>query len=518
LTRARRRTTLGTLREPFPDPSPAADAPSAGAAALALVAITTLFHVWYSGRLQLTPEEAYAWQHARHLDLGYLEQPPLVAWTIRAAVELLGTSERVVRLPAALFAAAAGGFFFAAGRRLFGAAPALVALAAALCTPLFALGQSIVSPAVPLVAAWCAALYFTVRALQGHAAWLAAAGAAAGVAALAGHSGLLLAPLVLAAAGADARGRAHLRTPWPWLGLAAAAALLSPVLLWNRRNGWAGLEFLLSGHAVALAGPRLDRVMRFLGLQALTVTPIVGGVLWVAAAAAALRRGDRALRTCAIFALPLLLLCLALSPFAWVKGSWPAPAYPAALLAAAAFLAEAPRARRGLAGVALATALAATAYLHVAALSSALPFPARQVTTLGWRELAGRVEAERRRLPEGAFVLGCGPRAASQLAFYLPGRPETYSSNAIGDPGLQYDLWLRPEGLVRREGILVLDRRDRGWCGRREQVCEELERLRPLVVRRRRQPVTTFELWRCRYPAAVAAGPGAAGPGAPARR
>ncbi|HVI94090.1 MAG TPA: hypothetical protein VM753_08785, partial [Anaeromyxobacter sp.] len=73
----------------------------ADATALALIAIATLLHVGYAGLFALSPQEAYYWEWARRLDLSYFDHPPLAAWTIRAATELLGTSERGVRAAAA---------------------------------------------------------------------------------------------------------------------------------------------------------------------------------------------------------------------------------------------------------------------------------------------------------------------------------------------------------------------------------------------------------------------------------
>jgi 4-amino-4-deoxy-L-arabinose transferase-like glycosyltransferase len=459
-----------------------------GARAAALVAATSLFHLWYAGKVPLAPAEAIAWQSARHLAPSYVDQAPLAAWSVRAAIELLGTAERTVRAPAVLYGAAAAAFLFLAGRRLFGPGAALVALAAALATPLAGFGQIGATPDAPLAAAACAALYFTVRALQGGGAWLLAAGASAGVAMLADRSGWLVAVEVAAVLTAVPAGRALLRSRWPGLALLACAAVAMPVLLWPPPGVRA---------SVPLAPPSLDRVMRFLGAQALLVTPIVGGVAWVAAFAAA-RRAESAFRVCAAFALPSLLLALGLAPFTAVRGSAPAVGFLVAVLAAAGFLFEAPRGRRALAAIAIGTALGASAYLHVAAADAILPFPARELPGLGWRELAGRVEAERRRLPPGAFVIGCGAAVASELAFHLPDRPRTLSSSALGDDDPQYRLWLGGEPLAGREGLLVVDRRDRQACSRRAEACAALERVRTLVPRRRGQPVTTFEVWRCR--------------------
>jgi hypothetical protein len=95
--------------------------------------------------------------------------------------------------------------------------------------------------------------------------------------------------------------------------------------------------------------------------------------------------------------------------------------------------------------------------------------------------------------------VGCFYRVPSTLAFYLPGRPETFSSNAFGEPGLAYDDWGDPAALAGREVLVVLDDRDPGWCRRRAERCDPLVPLEPLEVRRGSGRVTTFRLWRCGY-------------------
>lgn len=472
--------------------------------ALLLVAGSIALHLALAGLVPLSPQEAYYWQYARHLDLSYFDHPPLAAWTIRLTTALAGSGERGVRLAAALHAGVFALFLFLAGRRLFGARAALGALVAAALTPLFSLGEVVITPDAPLLAGWAAALYFTARALEeARGPWLVAAGAAVGAAALGKYTGWLLAPQILAALLADPRGRRLLRGPWPWLGLALSAALFAPVVAWNARHGWASFAFQLGGRAAGAGGFSAGRLGRFLGLQALALTPPLGAAAWCAAVVAARRGRDPAFRLCALFSLPLLALGLALAPFVWVKGNWLAPAYPTALLAAAAaWRGAAPRARRALAAATLAPAAAGTLYLHLALLVPALPFPARDDVTAGWRELAARVQAERERLGPGAFVAGCGYKPASALAYYLPDRPETAAGELFGEPALQYGVWGEPGGpgrLAGRWGILALDERDGRGCRRRDALCRPLEELPPLEVRRGAARVTTFRLWRCRY-------------------
>jgi 4-amino-4-deoxy-L-arabinose transferase-like glycosyltransferase len=472
--------------------------------ALLLAAGSLGLHVLLAGVVPLSPQEAYYWQWSRHLDLSYFDHAPLAAWTIHLTTGLFGDGERAVRLAATLHAALFALFFFLAGRRLFGARAALYAMVAALVAPMFAAGQTVITPDAPLLAGWAAALYFTVRALdEERGAWLLAAGASVGFATLGKYTGWLLVPQIFLALVLDRRGRRLLAGPWPWVAVVLAAALFAPVLAWNARHGWASFGFQLGWRTGTMTLPSASRLGRFVGLQALELTPLLWAVACAAVAVAAARARDPRFRLCALFSAPLLLLCLGLSPFLWVKGNWPAPAYPAALLAAAALYLEAPDRWRGLARASLGLALATTVYLHLAMALPRLPFPAPKDDVLaGWKELAARVEAERARAP-GVAVVGCTYKPASELAYYLPGRPETYAQNVLAEAGLQYDFWGDVPGLAGRDAILVLD--DREWrnCVRRAELCDPLEELAPLAVRRGTQPVTTFRLWRCRLSATI---------------
>ncbi len=479
-------------------------------AALGVVAAATLLHVGYAGLLALSPQEAYYWEWSRHLDLSYFDHPPLAAWTIRLATAAFGESERAVRAAAAFHSTVFSVFLWLTIRRLFGGATAFAAMIAAAVIPLFSLGQVIITPDGPLLSGWAMALYFTVRALgDDDPRWLLAAGAAAGWAILGKYTGFLLFPQILLALLFDPRGRRMLRTPWPWAGAALGLALFAPVVVWNLRHAGASFAFQTKGR-VEHSSFRPVLVGRYLGLQAALVSPIVLVLLVDAVIAAIRRRADAAFRLCAIFSAPLLAVATVVSPFHWVKGNWLAPVWPTALAAAAALALERAGVRRVAAIAGIALALVMTSYVHLVPLVPAVPFPARDEVSSGWRELAARVEAERARLPAGSFVAGCNYKVSSELGYYLPGRPRTWSSEVAGDFGLQYRYWFDPAALAGREGILVLDERESSACGRRAEACRPLQPLTALTARRGSGVVTTFQLWRCRYagpPAGTAATP-----------
>lgn len=77
--------------------SPAADATRARTLAIGLIAYAFALRLTYLGSVELLPEETYYWNYSRHLDIGYLDHPPMVAWLIRLGTALFGQSQFGVR-------------------------------------------------------------------------------------------------------------------------------------------------------------------------------------------------------------------------------------------------------------------------------------------------------------------------------------------------------------------------------------------------------------------------------------
>jgi 4-amino-4-deoxy-L-arabinose transferase-like glycosyltransferase len=468
-------------------------------AALLLVGASLLLHVGYAGLVALSPQEAYYWSWGRRLALSYFDHPPLAAWTIRGFTQLFGDGERAIRLAAAFHSGLFFLFLFLAGRRLFGERAALLATAFGLLAPITSLGQVVITPDGPLLSGWAACLYFTVRALdEEDGRWLLAAGLATGLAALGKYTAFMLVPQLGLALLLDPRGRRLLASPWPWLGLLLAGLVFSPVLLWNADRRFVSFLFQSEGRTRTFAfNPGL--VGRFVGLQALSVSPLLWLALMAAPFLAARRWREPGWRVAALFSLPLVLLMLAISPFHWVKMNWGAPAYPAALLALAAITLEGwgrPWVRR-FTWSAGALAALFSLYIHLMPLWPALPFPARDEMFAGWRQLADRVDAERRAMGGEPLVVGCTYKPAAELAYYLPGRPQTQSAGVFGQNGLQFDEWLDPAAVRGKALLIVVDPRERRACPGMKRLCATLTRLAPEPVWRGADKVTDFELSRC---------------------
>ncbi len=134
-----------------------------------IVAFVTLLRGLAAWKVPLTGDEAYYWEWAKHLALGYADHPPMVAYLI-FPFDWVTANPLWIRLGflgcgvVATLAAAA------TAQRLTGDERAgMVTALAMTLTPMLSVGFVIATPDGPLMAGWALCLYLTVRASQTHA-------------------------------------------------------------------------------------------------------------------------------------------------------------------------------------------------------------------------------------------------------------------------------------------------------------------------------------------------------------
>jgi 4-amino-4-deoxy-L-arabinose transferase-like glycosyltransferase len=353
---------------------------------LAIVAAGAVARLALAAVVPITVDEAYYVDWARHLQPGYLDHPPLVAWLLAVPLRLLGPSAAAVRLPAILLQAGTTLLAASLARALAGGRAA-VALALVLqATPVFSLGATLMTPDAPLAFAWAGALWSVERAFRLHRSWFLAAGAFLGLAALSKLTAGLLGLALLAALAATPDGRRALAGPWPWAGAVIALAVASPMLAWNAVHGWPSFAFQLAHGARGRSFSALD-LARSIGAQAGYVSPL----LLVLAAGAALRAlpapRSPAIAGLAFSAAPVIALFTAAAAFTpGALPHWPAPGW----LSACVLLSVA---GGRLLRPALVVGFAAIAALLLFLLAP-LPLPAGPLDELrGWREGAAAARA-----------------------------------------------------------------------------------------------------------------------------
>jgi 4-amino-4-deoxy-L-arabinose transferase-like glycosyltransferase len=348
-------------------------------------------------------DEAYYWQWAQHLDGGYYDHPPLLAWLIAA----LG-----VRPTALLCGAGTVAAVWGLARDVYGE-PQAAWRAAALWSvvPVGIVSGVWATPDTPLLLCWALALWALHR-----ERWLLA-GLACGLALLSKYPGVLLAAAFVAAC-----VRARRLPAGAWLTALLGVLLFLPVVLWNARHDWVGFAFQLKHGLGGQGGWRTFG--EFLAGQL-----ALGGPVLLPLTAVYILRGPREqflLRAAA--AAPLLLFGYAALRTRG-EANWPAAAWLSACVGLAGM---SPRWFRVAALANAGVVLAVASHL----LLPVLRFE-RDVLlsrTHGWSVLAG--------LPreDVAAVYAPSYQLASEVAYFtrLP------TDTAGGARRSQYDLWPEP--------------------------------------------------------------------------
>jgi len=443
-------------------------------AAVGIVAYVVGLRLLFMGTVDLLPEEAYYWNYAQHLDIGYLDHPPMVAWLIWLGTHLFGQAEFAVRSAAAMCWLAAAFFSFQLANDLYGKTAAFNAVLLFAVLPFFFAIGLLMMPDAPLTAAWAGTLYFLERALlaQRPKAWLGV-GVCMGLGMLSKYSLALLGPATLVFLLLDAKSRRWFWSPWPYLAAAIAAVLFSPVIVWNAAHDWASFAFQST--------KRLNDLPEFslhvlVGSILLLITP-VGFIAAISAFAPSAgfrqlfhRPIDRKKMFIAAFTLTPLSVFVAFSLFHEVKINWTGPLWLAVVPAMAQMIASerqplraiGPRAWSATIAIAL---LAYGASLHYLALGlPGIPYPKTlRGLPIAWRQFASDAEEIKKQVKStmGQEPLLVGMDTyymSSELAFY-----DRHDKNAVKNTAglgifdgrsLMYNYWFSSDREVGRNIIM----------------------------------------------------------------
>jgi hypothetical protein len=208
---------------------------------LGVAAVTAMVHLLVATRFGWHRDEFYYVICGRHLDWGYVDQPPLAPLLARLAADL---PAGVLPLRLLAIAAEIGCVLLTSvlaaelgGRRR---AQILAAAAVAVC-PVFVAASMLFGTTVLDQLAWSAVFVLTARALRlgSMRAWLAA-GAVAGIGLQAKDTLAVL--LVGIAIGVVLFRRDALHSRGPWLASAVAILIAAPNIVWDARHQWANLR------------------------------------------------------------------------------------------------------------------------------------------------------------------------------------------------------------------------------------------------------------------------------------
>lgn len=438
-----------------------------------------------SGQFLLVPDEANYWQWSRYPALGYHDHPPMIAWTIWLATRLFGQTEFAVRLPTVLASGITSMYLYLLAAQWFSRRCGLHAILLLQGVLLFNGAAIIATPDGLLIPCWTAACYHSAMALSNRSGgnWLLT-GIWFGLGLLSKYTMLLLLPSLFFCMLSGPFYRKQLSSIWPWLGLLLGLSLFTPVILWNADNGWATFRHVLYQGGVDNSSLVTFRfVGDFLGTQLLLFSPLAFILLLIAWLNSATR--SRLRGTDASFLLwtsaTTFAIFFILSFHVRIYGNWAATAYMTGTVLLAAIYSPGrkgakPRSTR------LWTFCVALAYLMTIPVLVQAVFPVLPLSikldrvareTTGWKTMAKQVEQALQSMPqpENTFIFGLRYQQASELAFYMPGQPQTVSINRWTRPNV-YDYWFDDTMLLGKDAVGISE-----WKGMTDELGKLFEHM-----------------------------------------
>lgn len=246
-------------------------------AVVGIIGSAIAIRLFYFGLPELMEQEAYYWNYSQHLDLSYLDHPPMVATIIWLGTSLFGTNEFAVRIGAFVCWLITAFFIYRLTSRIYPGSAALGSIALLALLPLYFGAGLMMTPDAPLLAAWSALLYFLYRTLvEGEAKAWAGVGLSLGFGLISKYTIVLLGPAILSFMLIDRYARRWFIKPGPYIAVLLALLLFLPVLIWNFQHEWA--SFLFQG-GQRVAGKTFFTTHRLVGYILVILTP--AGVLAV---------------------------------------------------------------------------------------------------------------------------------------------------------------------------------------------------------------------------------------------
>jgi len=439
---------------------------------IALLFLVCLFRYFFSGQIELIPDEAYYWGWSNYLSFGYYDHPPMVAIFIAISTAIVGETEQGIRLAAILSGLGITLISYRLGYSLF-QSPRVGIYSAVFFNLIliFSLGSVIITPDTPLILFFALSLLFIYRAIwESKPYFWYGAGLAIGGALLSKYNGVLILPCL----GLFILFSKNYKNLWkqkePYIAMAIACVCFLPVILWNASHDWVSFRFQFFR---GIQGPSINPILsflEFLGAQALVVTPFIfismGIVITYCYKLWESEKDDRFLFLF-VFSVPIFLFFLVFSFQTKIQGNWPVMAYFAPTLALPGiYLTRGGKQKiidnkilRFIKKWAIITVVLFIVLAHLQGIFRVVPLPPKTDVFLkkayGWKQLGEYIGTFYSGLQKDGetFVFTDRHNIAAELSFYLPGKPQVFKIHGLK----RYSYFGNLSHLLSKDGLYVFE-------------------------------------------------------------
>ncbi len=421
------------------------------------VGLLILWKIYLSATLQLHPDEAYYWTWSRHLDFGYFDHAPLIAYAIRLTT-LFSQQELWVRFTGILATLATSVMAWVLTMQLFHDSKIASASVITLnVLPITLAGTLLITPDVPALLFWGLTIFYYWQVVAtGKVRYWYFMGIAFGLSLLSKYTGVLLAPcLFLFMLVTDERR--WFKTIHPYAAFVLGCAFFLPVLYWNSKHQWISFAYQL-GHGLGGANYSFGNVFTYMGGQMLVASPFI----WLLGAYASTlylfqKNKEKLFLSLTSFSIILFFAYSSLKNVA--QANWPMCAYFTFSILVSHYLFNGAKFKKRLwvGAVLFSFILCLTAMLHarfnILPLEKISKSAAEADATqwfYGWRELGEHLAKD----PSVKFTIAESHQVGAEISYYTKERIFAYV-DYNNTKANQFNLWAFPEELKDKKGVAV---------------------------------------------------------------
>lgn len=428
--------------------------------------------------IPITPQEAYYWNYAQHLDLSYFDHPPMAAYSIWLGTLLFGDTSFGVKFMGLVWSLITNVLLYVTTYRALDLSTkplstmnpaeknALSFIAVILYNlTIFAHLYAItLMPDTPLLAFWLLAIFFYQEQIYtNHKIYWLYTGMALGFALLSKYTAIALVPGILLYILFSKEDRKILLKPYPYLALLSALLVFLPVIIWNWQHDWASFIYQFGDRAGDTKLPGFRYVGQLLASQFFQLLPLMA--ILIPIMFIRLLREFRQQKPALFFVLtglPVTLGFSLISLTSLVKMNWLLPGYLGMIIAVVLLFNKSllkPGRWMKITGL---IAIVLIIISHSILLIPNMPLGEGN-TWSGWKDVTPEIYQKQNQLggPDNCFIFSNSYKSASLLKFYLPDHQETFAQNIYGRPALQFDFWSDPDLLQSRDALYIrTDRRE----------------------------------------------------------
>ena len=409
-----------------------------------IILLLAFFGAIYNAFLPLHGDEAYYWVWSHHLQTGYYDHPPMIAYFI-AVTNFISESEWGVRLVNIFCMATAGLYIFKLAAEMFDKHIALNAVLIFSTIILTHAGQIITTPDSPLTLFWALTLYYSYRAVfKGEKKDYILTGIFLGMMMVSKYTAILF-PLFLVLFILLKR-RDILTNINFYYAVIISTVIVFPMLFWNYQHDWISFTFQLDNRSTDTFEMHPNLFFEFFGGQFGMFSPVFAAILFFFTLKNRFYFKDDKLFFLSLAVWVVLFFFFYKSLFTRMELNYTAPSYIAgAILTAYIFKVQELKKtfKVGLFIAILLTLVGRYAMLfHLDVVQNRMYANKESVLLL------------QTHIKEGDAIYGGYLTTASHLRYYLDSHPE--ADVAIPAKYSQYDMW-RKKGYLKDGLVLTKD-------------------------------------------------------------